>query len=143
MYGGGYFGGGFYGGGDFGGGLYGGCYYGGMYGGFYYGGDYYEEPTYYEGGEYYYEEGSEGAGPAEAGAEDEAKAALLAGLQDKIPTKAITTTEVFTVSDVSLFRDEKDAYKPGERWMENLLENYKSPSALEVHVAVFVVPLRT
>ena len=48
--------------------------------------------------DFYDEEESEGAGPAEAGAEDEAKAALLAGLQDKIPTKAITTTEVRVVS---------------------------------------------
>ena len=47
-------------------------------------------------------------GPAEAGAEEEAAANLLASLQERIPEKSIANTEVFTITDLNLYRNATD-----------------------------------
>jgi len=92
--------------------------------------------------------------PPEAGASSEAAADMLAALQDKIPVKNVQDDTVFTVTDVSMYREVKYQFYPSNRHKKaedgavqsqqgSLLENYPSPAMLDLDVAMFILPLRT
>jgi hypothetical protein len=95
-----------------------------------------------------------GAPPPEAGASAEAAADMLAALQDKIPVKNVQDDTVFTITDVSMYREEKYQFYPSNRYKKaedgavqsqqgSLLENFPSPGLLDLDVAMFILPLRT
>jgi hypothetical protein len=60
-----------------------------------------------------------------------------------IPEKKIISDEVFTVSGLGLYRDASGTYLPKDRANPTVFENYRSPATLNLHVAAFVVPVRT
>lgn len=66
----------------------------------------------------------------------EKEAQFLAGVQDKIPVKSIVSDDLFTISDINLFREAKDEYFPEDRHRPTLQEPYQSPSYLNLHAAV-------
>jgi hypothetical protein len=60
-----------------------------------------------------------------------------------VPQKMIISDEVFTISGLDLFRDASRTYLPIDRAKPTVYENYESPTSLNLHVAAFVVPVRT
>jgi hypothetical protein len=60
-----------------------------------------------------------------------------------MPEKKIISDEVFTVSGINLYREASGMYLPKDRAKPTVYENYESPSTLNLHVAAFVVPVRT
>merc|ERR1719247_2353517 len=79
---------------------------------------------------------------------------MLSSLQKKIPVKTVTDDTVFTITDVSMYREPKHQFFPsnrhkraedgaGQSQQGSHLENYPSPSTLDLDIAMFILPLRT
>ena len=79
---------------------------------------------------------------------------MLAAVQKKIPVKTVQDDTVFTITDVSMYREQKHQFFPsnrhkraedgaGQNQQGSPLENFPSPSTLDLDVAMFILPWRT
>ncbi|CAD7969536.1 unnamed protein product [Amoebophrya sp. A120] len=72
----------------------------------------------------------------------EAVSQFAASVAALIPSKKVVSFVVQTISQINLFRDASATYLPRDRSGETPLETFSSPTMLDAHVAMFVMPRR-